>query len=61
MLYKQKKRGKIIIPELFVIEQILKYDNLFFLDNVIDTGITYKTANRLFNGKLKPLVYATTQ
>ena len=61
MLYEQKKKGRIVTPELFITEQIIMCDNVFFLDNVMDTGVTYTTANKLFNGKLKPLVYATTQ
>ena len=58
MLYKQKQKGKVMIPEIYLIEQLIKKENIYFLDNVIDTGITFNTANILFNGKLKPLVYA---
>ncbi len=30
----------------------------YFVDNVISTGTTFRTANQLFRMKLKPLVYA---
>lgn len=33
--------------------------NLYFLDNVIDTGATFETARRLLPG-IRPLIYATT-
>lgn len=58
MLYKQKQKGKVMIPEIYLIEQLIDKENIYFLDNVIDTGTTFNTANILFNGKLKPLVYA---
>ena len=60
-LYKQKLNGRVLIPQLYITEEIVTQDDLFFLDNVIDTGITYNTANKLFDWKLKPLIYATVR
>lgn len=57
MLYKQKLKGRINTPELYLTE-IINETELFFIDNVISTGTTYRGANKLFDGKLKPLVYA---
>lgn len=58
MLYKQKKKGRVIIPKLYLTEQLIETGNIFFLDNVIDTGTTFNAANIIFKGNLKPLVYA---
>lgn len=34
---------------------------LFFVDNVIATGTTFNAANKLFNGRLVPLIYAVDE
>ncbi len=59
-LYFQKKEGpqQKIDLTLYIKGVIPKGRCYFFLDNVISTGTTYSAANSLFNGTLKPLVYA---
>ncbi len=58
-LYEQKKQERLTVPRIYLTGQVQGSD-LYFLDNVIDTGTTFRTTNRLFNGRLKPLVYART-
>lgn len=56
-LYEQKKlKQKMALG--FYLEGRVDGDEVYFLDNMIDTGTTYREANRLLNWKLKPLVYA---
>ena len=56
-LYEQKKlKQKMALG--FYLEGQTYGDEMYFLDNVIDTGTTYREANRLLNGILRPLVYA---
>lgn len=57
MLYTQKLKGKLFVPKFYLTETI-EGNELFFIDNVIATGTTYKNANKLFNGKMQPIVYA---
>lgn len=54
----QMKVHNIIKPLGFMLDKVITGNDLFFIDNVIDTGITFREANRLFNGKLKSMVYA---
>lgn len=58
MLYKQKLKGKVVVPEFYVTDSITEDKDIWFLDNVIATGATFYGANKLFGGKMKPLVYA---
>lgn len=44
----------------FWLKEDIQGNDIYFLDNVIDTGITFQTANRLLQSKLKPLIYAKT-
>ena len=59
-LYEMKKQ-KMYDPLQFYLDGEAERNSLFFVDNVIDTGTTYKEANRLLKGKLKPLAYAVTE
>ncbi len=58
--YSVKKKGSSYVKPCF----FLKNDNiptdkkLFFLDNVISTGMTYRKVSELFQKELIPLVYA---
>jgi len=56
MLYEQKKKGKKEV--WFSMKKEVAGTDLFFVDNVMDTGTTFREANRLLKGRLKPLVYA---
>ncbi len=58
-LYEQKMANNAGIVQFELIKNI-KGSDIFFLDNVIDTGTTFFEANKLLNGRLKPLVYAKT-
>jgi predicted amidophosphoribosyltransferase len=58
-LYEQKMANNIGIVQ-FELTKSIKGSDIFFLDNVIDTGTTFFEANKLLNGRLKPLVYAKT-
>ncbi len=58
-LYEQKLSGNNNTLQ-FQLKESVYGDDIFFLDNVIDTGITFQTANKLLQGKLKPLIYAHT-
>ena len=65
-LYEQKKEGT-RKPELnfslkdgFDISNIPSDTKIFFIDNVISSGNTFNTANDLFDGRLFPLVYASS-
>ena len=63
-LYDMKRQGiKNPCLNLFLKEPLAMCDNgrLLFVDNVISTGITFDTANKLFNDKLVPLVYAVDE
>ena len=57
-LYSLKKRKALVKPEFFLTGDVSGED-IYFLDNVLDTGTTYFAAKKLINN-LKPLVYATT-
>ena len=56
-LYEQKIAGSYDGLH-FRIKENVDGKELFFLDNVIDTGATFREANALLQGRLKPLVYA---
>ena len=58
--YRLKKKKIPVTPEFYLkTSSIPEKGRLFFVDNVIDTGITFRTANILLGGRLNPLVYAT--
>lgn len=57
-LYHQKKTGKIHKPVMYLTKKIETEKQIYFLDNVIDTGTTYYAANRLLGGRMNPLVFA---
>lgn len=57
-LYDQKKRGIPFDLRLYIKGNIPSTGKLFFVDNVAATWSTFKQANKLFNGKLNPLIYA---
>lgn len=63
-LYDMKRQG-IRKPclDLFLKTSFISHGGgrLFFVDNVISTGITFNTANMLVNGDLIPLVYAVDE
>ncbi len=60
-LYEQKKKGKRPDLRLYLSDAIPKAEHYFFIDNVISTGTTFREADRLFDGKLKPLVFAVDE
>jgi predicted amidophosphoribosyltransferase len=57
-LYEKKKNNKSVQPHLYLNQRIPPNNHYFFVDNVISTGTTFHTANKLFDYKLIPLVYA---
>ena len=57
-LYQQKKKGIICMPTMYMNGKIKVRKQIYFVDNVIDTGMTYNAANMLLGGKMKPLVFA---
>ena len=65
-LYDQKKEGNrqpelnFYLKEGFDISSIPSDTKIFFIDNVISSGNTFNTANNLFDGRLFPLVYASS-
>ena len=61
-LYIQKKKGYMKAPKMFLTsnEWVEISGKMFFLDNVLATGTTFQCANKLFEDKLTPLVYATS-
>lgn len=60
-LYEARKEGQSTDMKLYLSGKIPKGRNYFFIDNVISTGQTFAESNRLFHGKLKPLVYAVDE
>ena len=56
-LYELKKHNVEGLLE-FRLREMIHGDEIFFVDNVIDTGMTFRAADRLLGGILKPLVYA---
>ncbi len=58
-LYDQKKRGLCAPPQFYTVG-IAGSGPLYFLDNVFATGTTFNGANRLFHGRLNPLIYSKT-
>ena len=57
-LYEQKKEGGETELSLYLDGKIPLGKNLYFIDNVISSGITFRLANELFSFRLQPLVYA---
>ncbi len=55
-MYQIKKSGRVKIPEFYITEEV-KGDNVYFLDNVIATGTTYREAKKLITN-IQPFVYA---
>ena len=60
-LYEQKETGAVPELNLYIAGTLPKGKSYFFVDNVISTGTTFRTANQLFCMKLKPLVYAVDE
>ncbi len=60
-LYEQKNKGAVLHVELYVAGKLPEGKSYFFVDNVISTGTTFRMANQLLDGKLKPLVYAVDE
>ena len=58
-MYHMKKGRYIRKPVFYLADNIPSGNTFYFLDNVYDIGTTINGANRLFNGTLVPLVYAT--
>jgi hypothetical protein len=58
MLYAQKKIGESKCVNMFLKNTLPIVANYYFLDNVIDTGLTYLTAKRICGTNLKPMIYA---
>ncbi len=58
-LYRMKKTN-LKKPLGFILDKEVAGYNLFFIDNVLDTGMTFCEANKLFGGRLQPMVYAAT-
>jgi len=58
MLYQQKKKGIIHKPVMYLTKKIESEKQIYFVDNVIDTGTTYYAANKLLGGRMNPLVFA---
>jgi len=56
-LYEQKANKEKAILRFELISSV-DGTEIYFLDNVINTGTTFREANRLLQGRLKPLVYA---
>ncbi len=57
--YSEKKRGSSETPCFFLkSSNIPSEKRLFFLDNVLSTGMTYRKVSELFQKELIPLVYA---
>lgn len=56
--YEKKKNNKFEQLHLYLNQKIPQGNHYFFVDNVISTGTTFHTANKLFDYKLIPLVYA---
>lgn len=56
--YEKKKNNKFAQLHLYLNQKIPQGNHYFFVDNVISTGTTFHTANKLFDYKLIPLVYA---
>ena len=55
----EAKLNKGFMPLDFALKNEIVGEDIYFIDNVIDTGTTFRTANRLFKGKLMPLIYAS--
>ena len=60
-LYEQKKEGGKTELSLYLDGKIPLGKNLYFIDNVISSGMTFRLANELFYFKLQPLVYAVDE
>lgn len=59
-IYQQKLYGK--QPSIiYYINGIIPQGKLFFVDNVISTGLSFYKANQLFGHSLTPLVYAVDE
>lgn len=59
MLYQQKKKGVIHKPTMYLTSAIKEGTEIYFVDNVIDTGMTFFTARQLLGHNLKSLIYAS--
>jgi hypothetical protein len=60
-LYEQKKEGEKPRLTLFLDGKIPLGKNLYFIDNVISSGLTFRLANELLHFRLQPLVYAVDE
>ncbi len=57
-LYELKKKNKKPDVNMFLTGHIPSGENFYFLDNVIDTALTFRAATYLCGVYLKPMVYA---
>ena len=60
-LYDQKKEGEKPKLTLYLDGTIPSGKNLYFIDNVISSGMTFRLANELLHFRLQPLVYAVDE
>ena len=60
-LYEMKQNKEKQILNFHLKEELeLTSSNIFLIDNVLDTGLTYLTCQKLFKQKIIPLVYGCT-
>ena len=60
-LYEQKKEGEKPMLTLYLDGKIPSGKKLYFIDNVISSGLTFRLANELLHFRLQPLVYAVDE
>lgn len=59
-LYQIKKENKVINLNFYLTEKIQTNNKIYLLDNVMDTGKTFYTIQKLINKQIYPLVFAKT-
>lgn len=55
-MYQMKRKGRVKVPEFYLTE-LIEGNEIYFLDNVIATGTTYREAKKLIKN-IQPLIYA---
>ena len=60
-LYEQKKEGENPMLTLYLDGKIPSGKKMYFIDNVIGSGLTFRLANELLHFRLQPLVYAVDE
>lgn len=58
-LYKAKQEGR-NVPPVFWMNGSIPAGRLIFVDNVIDTGVTFRAAEKAVGREMEPLVFACT-